>query len=127
MLEIMHFLFQDIAKEPILNFDPLPPVDSIDAYTTKPFRNTGTTSEGGRNGVLSMLFRSIFNDLNVPGNNPAHDQIREQLYVKKSYEMLGVCNFCLILSKKMLITGKLKELLHWKHQMLELVQVYSKV
>lgn len=55
---------QDLAKEPLLNFDPLPPKDAIDIYSvTKIARGPRNAS---RAGILTMLLDSLWNDLNAP-------------------------------------------------------------
>ncbi|CAL8100993.1 unnamed protein product [Orchesella dallaii] len=56
----------ELSREPILNYDPLPPPDTIDIYNTRDLRSLEVTSNQPRNGLLSMLFRSFLYDLNDP-------------------------------------------------------------
>eukprot|EP00094_Tigriopus_californicus_P004563 TCALIF_04395-PA protein Name:"Similar to TCF25 Transcription factor 25 (Homo sapiens)" AED:0.08 eAED:0.08 QI:269/0.62/0.55/1/1/1/9/131/672 len=58
----------ELAQSPVLNFDPLPPIDSIDLYTK---RNQGNMQyPPGDPNALSLFFRSM-----MPNYNPATDQV----------------------------------------------------
>jgi hypothetical protein len=57
----------EVSKEPILNYDPLPPLDSVNIYNHT--REVSTSSSESRQGLLSMLANSILFDLNAPGAN----------------------------------------------------------
>ncbi|CAG7826360.1 unnamed protein product, partial [Allacma fusca] len=60
----------EVSKEPILNYDPLPPLDSVNIYTHT--REITPSSNENRQGLLSMLANSILFDLNAPvANNVA--------------------------------------------------------
>ncbi len=60
-----------MSKEPILNYDPLPPPDAVDIYNMSEFTRSSHNSIGGgegrgRGGILNMLIDSLWNDLNAP-------------------------------------------------------------
>ncbi|XP_021963166.1 transcription factor 25 [Folsomia candida] len=60
----------ELSKEPILNYDPLPPPDAVDIYNMKEFQTRRTRTGTGRGGILNMLLDSLWNDLNaVPPND----------------------------------------------------------
>ncbi|XP_063169216.1 ribosome quality control complex subunit TCF25 [Candoia aspera] len=52
----------EVTSQPIMGFDPLPPLDSVVSYT-RPERATHPTSES----TLSLFFRSLLPNFNVQG------------------------------------------------------------
>ncbi|KAG8562987.1 hypothetical protein GDO81_015891 [Engystomops pustulosus] len=52
----------DVTSQPVLSFDPLPPLDSVVSYT-RPERTNRPTNEG----TLSLFFRSLLPNFNLQG------------------------------------------------------------
>ena len=54
---------QDLSKEPILNYDPLPPPDAVNIYTFQ--REVASPGSQSRQGLVNMLVNSFLFDLNA--------------------------------------------------------------
>jgi len=67
----VHASLKELAKETILNYDPLPPPDAIDIYNNKILQSPASSSGHGhrRHGILQMLLSSLVQDLNAPNND----------------------------------------------------------
>lgn len=76
-----------MTKEPILNYDPLPPPDSIDIYNMKELGRRQT--QQGRGGILNMLLDSLWQDLNA--QQPNNDNL--QMWVHTPLLKLIGCTF----------------------------------
>jgi hypothetical protein len=70
-------LKQDLSKEVILNYDPLPPEDAVNIYTHGEHllsQASGSQQQQAPEGFLSSLFRSFVFDLNAEGRNNNNNQ-----------------------------------------------------
>ncbi|NXP44744.1 TCF25 factor, partial [Heliornis fulica] len=63
MKEAMAALPPEVTSQPVLGFDPLPPLDSIISYT-RPERTTRPSNES----TLSLFFQSLLPNFNLQGN-----------------------------------------------------------
>ncbi|XP_067133475.1 ribosome quality control complex subunit TCF25 isoform X2 [Centruroides vittatus] len=59
---------QDLTHTPIFGFDPLPPTDAISSYSRSP-----RSSMADDQGVLSMFFRSLLPNFNLPREGAVAD------------------------------------------------------
>ena len=60
------FFKQELAEEPVMSYDPLPPTDAIDAYS----RNQSNRPNLEDPSVLGMFFRSLLPNFNPNDPNP---------------------------------------------------------
>ena len=70
---VMHFV-QDISDVPIMSYDPLPPLDSIDTYSRS---GPGRSSNLDDPSILGMFFRSLLPNFNPNDPNPPDLQLPE--------------------------------------------------
>jgi len=61
---------RELAEEPVMSYDPLPPTDTIDAYS----RNQSNRPNLEDPSVLGMFFRSLLPNFNPNDPNPPQDE-----------------------------------------------------
>jgi len=61
---------RELAEEPVMSYDPLPPTDAIDAYS----RNQSNRPNLEDPSVLGMFFRSLLPNFNPNDPNPPQDE-----------------------------------------------------
>lgn len=61
---------RELAEEPVMSYDPLPPIDTIDAYS----RNQSNRPNLEDPSVLGMFFRSLLPNFNPNDPNPPQDE-----------------------------------------------------
>ncbi|MBN3316604.1 TCF25 factor, partial [Atractosteus spatula] len=61
----------EVTTQPVMGFDPLPPLDSVASYTRPERVNRGASSES----TLSLFFRSLLPNFNLQGAARAEDDL----------------------------------------------------
>lgn len=59
----------EVTTQPVMGFDPLPPLDSVESYTRPERANAGGASES----TLSLFFRSLLPNFNMQGGGRPED------------------------------------------------------
>ncbi|KAM8877119.1 ribosome quality control complex subunit TCF25 [Synchiropus picturatus] len=60
----------DVTTQPVMGFDPLPPLNSVTSYTRPERQNVGTSNES----TLSLFFRSLLPNFNLQAGPRQEDQ-----------------------------------------------------
>uniref|UniRef100_W5K7P7 Transcription factor 25 (basic helix-loop-helix) n=1 Tax=Astyanax mexicanus TaxID=7994 RepID=W5K7P7_ASTMX len=61
----------DVTAQPVMSYDPLPPLDSIASYTRPERPNAGASNES----TLSLFFRSLLPNFNLQGGQRPEDDL----------------------------------------------------
>ncbi|XP_030270705.1 ribosome quality control complex subunit TCF25 [Sparus aurata] len=61
----------DVTSQPVMGFDPLPPLDSVTSYTRPERQHVGATNES----TLSLFFRSLLPNFNLQGELRQEDDM----------------------------------------------------
>ncbi|XP_036951395.1 transcription factor 25 [Acanthopagrus latus] len=61
----------DVTSQPMMGFDPLPPLDSVMSYTRPERQHVGATNES----TLSLFFRSLLPNFNLQGDLRQEDDM----------------------------------------------------
>ncbi|XP_059211633.1 transcription factor 25 [Centropristis striata] len=63
----------EVTSQPVMGFDPLPPLDSVMSYTRPERQHVGATNES----TLSLFFRSLLPNFNLQGGGPRQEDDME--------------------------------------------------
>ncbi|KAL3065393.1 hypothetical protein OYC64_015545 [Pagothenia borchgrevinki] len=61
----------EVTSQPVMSFDPLPPLDSVMSYTRPERQHVGATNES----TLSLFFRSLLPNFNLQGGPRPEDEL----------------------------------------------------
>ncbi|KAF3832571.1 hypothetical protein F7725_026236 [Dissostichus mawsoni] len=61
----------EVTSQPVMGFDPLPPLDSVMSYTRPERQHVGATNES----TLSLFFRSLLPNFNLQGGPRPEDEL----------------------------------------------------
>ncbi|KAK5873894.1 hypothetical protein PBY51_018895 [Eleginops maclovinus] len=61
----------EVTSQPVMGFDPLPPLDSVMSYTRPERQHVGATNES----TLSLFFRSLLPNFNLQGGPRQEDEL----------------------------------------------------
>lgn len=61
----------DVTTQPVMGFDPLPPLDSLSSYTRPERQSVGASNES----TLSLFFRSLLPNFNLQGGQRPEDDL----------------------------------------------------